>query len=303
MRVLSRSAPPELDDELTYFTIAEANEFRRLVERSFAGVGRNVSVYPDRVEDRSGTTFRLWNIGELCRGVAAAEWPTLIEEHVRLVATPTRDVAGLSRAELEPALQLRLVEAASAPDADSLGYARVVAPGLLEVLTVELEDFFAMPSRVELACFGTTADLVARGRENLRAVLAGDGLRVEAVGERGRGWFTEVTGDSSLVASLALLLPEVVERLTGESDWGRGILVAVPSRHRLLFRPVDTGAAAQALEHMARAALRAFGGEPGALTPDVFWVRGARWAQVTSYASGKRRMLRGTGLREALRGL
>ena len=303
MRVLSRSAPPELDGELTYFTIAEANEFRRLVERSFAGVGRNVSVYPDRVEDRGGTTFQLWNIGELCRGVDIDDWPALIDEHVRLVTTPARDVAGLSREELEAGLHLRLVETASAPDPDSLGYARVVAPALLEVLSVDLEDFFALPSREELACFGTTADLVARGRENLRAVLADDGVCVENVDEDGRGSFTAVTGDSSFVASLALLLLEAVERLTGEDDWGRGILVAVPSRHRLLFRPLDTGDAAQALEHMARAALRAFGGEPGALTPDVFWVRGGRWAQVTSYADGKRRMLRGTGLREALKGL
>jgi hypothetical protein len=303
MRVLSRSAPPELDSELTYFTIAEASEFRRLVERAFAGVGRNVTVYPDRVEDRSGTTFQLWNIGELCRGVALDDWAALIDEHVGLVTTPARDVAALSQAELESGLHLRLIGTASAPDADSLGYARVVAPGLLEVLSVDLEDFFALPSREELACFGTTAALVARGRENLRAILADDGLRVETVDEHGRGAFTAVTGDSSLVASLALLLPDVLQRLTGEDDWGRGALVAVPSRHRLLFRPVDTGGAAQALEQMARAALRAFGGEPGALTPDVFWVRGGRWAQVTSYASGKRRMLRGTGLREALKGL
>ena len=303
MRVISRSAPPELDGELTYFTIAEASEFRRLVERAFTGVGRNVAVYADRVEDRSGTTFQLWNIGELCRGVPVDDWPALIDEHVRLVTTPARDVAGLSQEELESGLQLRLVEIASAPDPDSLGYARVVAPGLLEVLSVDLEDFFAIPSRDELACFGTTAGLVARGRKNLRAALAADDLRVDTVGEDERGSFTAVTGDSSLVASLALLLRDVVERLTGEDDWGRGTLVAVPCRHRLLFRPVDTSDAAQAVDHMARTALRAFGGEPGALSPDVFWVRGGRWAQVTSYAGGKRRMLRGSGLREALKGL
>ena len=49
MRLLRRPQPQRYDDHLTYFTVAEASDFRRLVERSFAGAGRDVSVYSDRI--------------------------------------------------------------------------------------------------------------------------------------------------------------------------------------------------------------------------------------------------------------
>lgn len=303
MRVLTRSSPPQYDEHLTFFTVTQAAEFRRLVERSFAGAGRDVAVHADRVEDRCGTTFRLWNIGALCRGAGSGEWPDLIDDHVRLVTTPGRDLAGLSQDELEAGLHLRLVETVSVPDPDAVGYARVVAPGLLEVLSVDLTDSVATPLREEVDAWGTTAELVARGRENLRALLTDDDVRSETVAEGGRGRFTAVTGSSFFTASLALLLPETVERFTGEDDWGRGALVAVPSRHRLLYRTLDTADAAEAPAQMARSALHGFAAEPGPLSPDVFWVRGASWTQVTSSATGKPRLVRGTGLRDALKSL
>ena len=303
MRLLNRSTPRQVDDHLTYFTVSEANEFRRLVGRSFAAVGRDVAVYPDYVEDRSGTTFQLWNIGVLCVGSKPRDWPELIDDHVRLVTTPARDLADLSQAELESCLYLRLVETTSVPDSDSLGYARMVAPGMLEVLSVDLADSVATPSREELTARGTIGELIACGRENLRALLTGDGLQAEAVGDREGGRFTAVTGDSFFTASLALLLSETVERFTGEDDWGRGVLVAVPTRHRLLYRTIDAPDAASALQHMLHAALRGFHGEAGPLSPDVFWVRKGQWVQVTSWEGGKPRILRGTGLRDALKSL
>lgn len=298
--LLKRSAQPEFDEHLTYFTVTEAYEFRRLVARSFAAVGRDVDVYPDRIEDRSGTTMGLWNIGALCAGTDVHDWPELIDEHVRLVTTPARDLAELSQAELESRLYLRLVETDCVPDPDTLAYARVVAPGLLEVLSVDLGESVATPSREELSAQATIAGLVARGRANLRALLD-DGVQVETVDEGPRGPYTSVTGDSLFTASLALLLRETVEQLTGENDWGRGVLVAVPTRHRLLYRTIDAPDARLALQHMLQEALERFYRGVGRLSPDVFWVRKQRWIQVTSSTGGKPRVLRGTGLRDALK--
>jgi hypothetical protein len=301
MRLLNRSTPQQVDEHLTYFTVAEANDFRRLVERSFAAAGHDVAVHRDHVEDRSGTTLQLWNIGALCVGAERRDWPALVEEHVRLVTTPGRDLAELSQEELERNLYLRLVDTASVPDPATLGYARVVAPGLLEVLSVDLWDSVATLTRDELAVRGPLGELVDRGRDNLRGLLATGGLRVDAVGERGR--FTSVTGDSFFTASLALLLPETVEHLTKEEDWGRGVLVAVPTRQQLMYRPIDTADAVPALHALQQAALRGFSREPAPLSPDVFWVRNRRWTQVTSCDRGKPRVLRGTGLRELLESL
>jgi hypothetical protein len=293
MRLLKRSPERVLDEHLTYFTVSEANDFRRLVERSFAVVGRDVSVHPDHVEDRDGTTLGLWNIGMLCAHAEPIDWPDLIDEHVRLVTPPPRSLADLSHEQVESGLYLRLVETASVPDPDALGYARVVAPGLLEVLSVDMPDAVAMPSRDELTAHGTLGDLLGRGRANLRALLAGDRLQVDTLGEETRSRFTVVKGDSFFTASLALVLPEAMLRFTGESHGGRGTLVAVPNRHQLLYRAVDAPDAGVALRTMFEVALRDFRSEPGPLSPNVFWVRNGRWVPVTSCEAGKTRVVLG----------
>ena len=303
MRLLNRSAPRQLDEHLTYFTVAQAWEFRRLVERSFARAGRDVSVHSDHVEDRGGTTFGLFNLGLLCVGAPSDDWGDLIDDHVRLVTTPARDLSELSQQELEAGLYLRLAEAASVPDPDAVAYARVVAPGLLEVLSVDLPDSVATPTREALESHGTLGELLDRARENLSALLASDGVRAEQVGDASRGRYTAVTGDSFFTASLGLLLAETVEHFSGgEDDWGRGVLVAVPSRHQLLYRPINGADAEAALHHMLESALLVFAAEAGALSPDIFWVRNRRWTQVTSWRSGRPRVLRDTGVRDALKG-
>jgi len=299
MRLVKRTRPVR-DGHMTYFTVEQADEVRRLVARSFAAVGRDVDVHSDRVVDRSGTTIGLWNIGAMCLRADEAEWPQLIDEHVRLIATPARDLSDVTETEFGTGLSLRLVDTGSVPDPDALGYARVVAPGLLEVLAVDLGDAVATPSREDIAGRGTIAGLVALGRANLRALLDSDTVRSGAVGGNGR--FTAVRGESLFTASLALVLPEAMERFTREDDWGRGVLVAVPSRHELLYRPIDAADARLALQHMVEAAFLGFEDEIGRLSPDVFWVRKHTWTQVTSCTGGKPRVLRGTGLREALAG-
>jgi len=303
MRLLSRNTPPSIDAHLTYFTVSEANEFRRLVERSFSAAGRDVAVHPEFVEDRSGTTFQLWNIGALCVGVSRSDWSTLIDEHVSLVTTPVRGLDELPSDDVVTGVRLRLTDAASVPDPDSIAYARLVAPGLFEVLAVDLPDSVVTPRRRELAVHGPLGELLARGRDNLRALLTDGTVRAETVGEGGTGRFTAVSGHSMFTASLALLLAETVERFSADDDWGRGFLVAVPFRHRLLYRAIAGSDTPLALERMQHAALDGFTTAPGALSPDVFWVRDRKWAQVTSSEGRTPRVLRETGLAELLKSL
>ena len=86
MRLLSRTPPRQADADSPYFSVSEANDFRHLVERSFAAAGREVTVYPDRVEDRSGTSLRSGTSAPSVSAPARADWPALVDDHVRLVA-------------------------------------------------------------------------------------------------------------------------------------------------------------------------------------------------------------------------
>jgi hypothetical protein len=278
------------DEHLTYFTTAQARQFRRLVANSFAKVGRDVTVYPDHVDDRTGTTFGLWNIGALCAGHDELEWPDLIDDHIQRVTTPPRDLEDLTEGEFVSGLYAHIVEAGSQGDNGSLAYAREVAPGLLEVLAEDLPESVSTLPEDELAAHGDVSRLMERGRDNLRGLLGSGEVGAEVVELDHDGRFTAVTGRSFFTASLALLLPETMERFTREGDVGRGVLVAVPSRNMMLYRVIDGPGAAEALERMFEIAQRGFSEEAGALSPHVFWVRNHRWIQVTSVGDGKSRV-------------
>ena len=294
MRILKRtSRAPLVDEYLSYFTIAEAREFRRLVEAGFAKAGHDVTVHLEHVEDRRGTTFGLWNIGAFCRGAGPSQWAELIDEHVQRVTTPPRGLGDLAQDELEAGLYLRLVDAASIPDVDHVGYARQLAPGLLEVLAVDLLDSVVPLRRDDLAGLGTLRELLEQGRASLRSLLVDGSVAARTITDA-RGPFTVVTGPSFFTASLALLLRDTIERFTGEFDRGYGVLVAVPDRHQLLYRVIDDPTAAAALGDMFEIARWAFDQSSGPLSPNVYWVRDHRWSQVTSVDEGKPRVwLRG----------
>lgn len=301
MRVFKRSdTRGRADEYLTYFTREQAHDFRRLVSDSFAHVGRDVSVYTDHVEDRTGTTFGLWNIGALCAGADVRQWPVLIEDHIRRVTTPTQDLDDLSAEQFAAGLYLRIVDATTLPDPDDLALKRELAPGLLEVLSVDLPDSVATPPAEELLTHGPLDDLVERGRANLRALLASPEITREIVGARTGGRYVAVTGEPYFTASLALVLSEAVAHFSGESDAGRGVLVAVPFRHQLLYRVIDAPDAGRALDEMFRSARLAYYDEPGPISPHVYWVRNHRWIQATSVEGGKPKVHRTGDLADAL---
>lgn len=292
MQLLKRAPRTiRMDEHLSFFTALQAREFRRLVALSFAKAGRDVTIHPGHVEDRTGTVFGLRNIAALCRVADRSEWPEVVDEHVRTVTTPPRGLADLADEELRSGLYLRLAASDSVPDPDTLRYARQVAPGLLEVLSVDLPDSVATLQADDAAAPGTLQELVELGRANLRALLDSDGVAGKVVTEGRNVSFTRVTGSSFFTASLALLARETVLRFSGEDDWGRGVLVAVPHRHELLYRVVDGRGTTPTLRAMFEAARGGFGDAAGPLSPNVYHVRDRRWAPVTSVDGARTRVL------------
>lgn len=292
MQLLKRTPPTvPMDEHLSYFTSLEASEFRRLVESSFANAGRDVTIHGGQVEDRTGTVFGLGNIAALCRGLAPSEWRGVIDDHVARVTTPPRGLVDLSEDELRAGLYLRLARDDSVPETEALRYVRRVAPGLLELLSVDLPEAVAPLRADDVTGPGSLSKLITLGYGNLRALLEADDVAGEVVTAGRNVLFTRVTGDSFFTASLALLVRETVLRFSGEDDWGRGVLVAVPGRHELMYRLVDGRSTMPTLRAMFDAARGRFQEAPGPLSPDVYHVRDRRWAPVTSVDGGRARVL------------
>jgi hypothetical protein len=125
-------------------------------------------------------------------------------------------------------------------------------------------------------------ELLERGRANLRSLLSADDVRAATVERESGGRLTTVTGVPFFTASLALILPETIERFSRERDEGRGVLVAVPFRHQLLYRVIDGPEAAVALDTMFELARHRFMTNAGPVSPEVYWVRNHRWVPATS---------------------
>ncbi|MGW0464650.1 hypothetical protein ACWDX6_05135 [Streptomyces sp. NPDC003027] len=270
------------DPEFTYFSEREAALFRGQVREAFAELGLEVAVYADLVSDDSGRQFGLGNLAAVChndrRGPRA--WPEIVRRHVSLVLRTLDGPSALDtllpeqiRAQLYPR-----VVSGEGIDPASFGYARTVAPGLYEVLALDLPESVMMLTDQALEPLGDLQHLRDRAMGNLR------GLPVEAhetVRDADGMCFEVLLGDSFYTASRVLDLDAVVQRVTGRPLTEHGALVAMPFRHQLAFHPIRDTTIVAALGAMASFAASGYEDTPGAISPYVFWWRGGTLTQLS----------------------
>ncbi|MCX2184777.1 hypothetical protein [Streptomyces sp. SKN60] len=273
------------DPEFTYFSEREAALFRREVRAVFAELGLEVTVYADSVTDDSGRRFGLGNLAAVChqdpRGTRI--WPRLIERHVRLVV---RALEGPSALETLPPEQIRAqlyprVVSGEGIDPGAFGYARTVAPGLYEVLALDLPESVMTLTDEALERLGDPVRLRERAIDNLRGLpVEGHETVKDADGMR----FEVILGDSFYTASRVLDLDAVVRRVTGRPLTEDGALVAMPFRHQLAFHPIRDTTIVPALGAMASFAASGYEDTPGAISPYVFWWRAGTLTQLSEHA-------------------
>lgn len=287
------------DPELP-LTVAQARRLRELVHLAWARAGREVIVHSAHVVDADGTEFGLWNLAVLVAGEPERSWPALVQGHVDRLAKPTTDVADLTDSQLHAQLVTRLCDNAGLPDPSWFPTAPTLAGQLREVIAVDFPETVIIPSEDALASRGSIDEWRKVGRANLWQMMRSEPREHEVLDPAGPGRFHVLMGESVYTASMALFLGEVIS-LVGESDKGRGVLVALPHRHQIAFRVIDGPDAVQALQNLFRFALVAFEDGAGPLSPHVFWVRDGRWQQITSFdGSGRPRIDVGPELASAL---
>ncbi len=177
---------------------------------------------------------------------------------------------GESTEELLRGVHARLLpqEAITAEIVGSMRYARVVADGLVFAYAVD------RPDSVRIL---TDHDVERVGLEELGQAAYANLTRVpvthDEVPFEDGAILHSLYGDSHFVASKALYLSATVGQVTGESLPHAGALVAVPSRHNLVYHPIVDGSVVDAVNSLAAYALGAFEDGPGALSPRVYWWR------------------------------
>jgi hypothetical protein len=171
--------------------------------------------------------------------------------------------------------------------------------GVLEMLVADGQETVHYLPAEDITALGGPAALQRIGRDNLRTVL--DAVHDEDVVTAAGARFTLLSGDSVYVASLALLLPEVIARLApGTGGMPLGVLVIFPVRDLLAFHVIRDRNATVTLQEFAKIAATMYEEGTGPLSPHVHWWRGGPWDTVTTIAGEPVAGQLGPDLRSAL---
>ena len=270
------------DPAFSFFSVDEAAHFRAQVREAFAELGLEVTLYADMATDSAGRQFGLGNLAAVChnddRGPRV--WGELARRHAGMVLRTMDSPSALetlSPEQIRAQLYPRVISQDSL-DPQAFGYARSVAPGLYEVLALDLPESVMMLTDEALEPLGEVQQLRDRALGNLRE-LPVEGR--ETVKNTGGIRFEVVLGDSFYTASRVLALDTVVRQVTGQRIPPDGALVAMPFRHQLAFHVIRDTTMIPSLNAMASFAASGYEDTPGAISPYVYWWRGGTLTQLS----------------------
>ncbi|MFC8827188.1 hypothetical protein ACFT9I_17820 [Streptomyces sp. NPDC057137] len=264
------------DTHLPSLTTEQAERLRELVRGYHARRGNSVTVSGDTVHSDRGTQA-LYNLAELCRRAEPGAWPGIVEHHFNALDAATRSAEagagavagpGAWAEDIRRSVYLRLVpdDAIPAEAASSFSYTRPVATGLLEALALDLPDSVRLLDDRDVGRAGLE-ELRSAGRAN----LVDEPVDYDLTRTDSRAVVHLVTGESMFVASKALVLDDVARSLIGRELPQDGALFTVPSRHFLVFHPLEDANAVGAINDLAAFGLGAHQDNPGPLSPRIYW--------------------------------
>jgi hypothetical protein len=271
------------DAGLDFLSRGQAGLVRKLFREAMAERGRELAVDRDgRIKDARGSIYSLRNIAALCRGHPGGEkeWPQLIAGYADQVlkADPLEAMAEI--AALTPGQARSLVYpsvfAATSLGPGIAGYrsAPELAPGLLELLALDMPDSTVFLDDAQVDRLGGRASLREAGLANLRALPAPARRRVGTPDAH----FEAIGDESHFTASRVLVMPDLLSRVLG-ANAPHGVLAAMPARNWAFIHVLADRTAGPSLMKMASNAHAFYGREEGPISPDVFWWRASLSAQ------------------------
>lgn len=253
-------------------TDRQSQMVRNLIRTALAERGLEAIVYADHVETAGGRSWGLQTLGSLCHGSSSqVAWEGIVNRYVDdLLAKFPEAPAPLTHDQIRSGVHLRLVQL-DPRMADGFTYARDIGAGFHEVLAHKDGDYVRWINDNELAGLDVE-EMRELGMSRLRDVVVDE---CQLLTGKGAEAFC-LYGDSGFIASKLLLLPDLLRRYGGKRMRSPdGMLVAVPSRHRLVFAPVDD-AVAENLSAIAAVAAYDFAHDHAPISPVVSWWKEGR---------------------------
>lgn len=284
------------DTDLPFLSPAQARLVRTLLREAMAQQGRELAVDGDgNLRDAGGSSYGLRNIAVLCRDHPGGEkeWPELVAGYVdQLLKGDSSEaraaVAALTPEQARGLVYLSVVRAASL-GAGATGFrsAPELAPGLLELLALDMPYTTVFPDDGEVDRLGGRKSLREAALANLRALPAPVHQRIGAPDAQ----LEVISGDSHFTASRVLVMPDLLSRVLG-TDAPHGVLAAMPARRWAFIHVLADQTARPSLLKMAAMARATYDREQAPISPDVFWWRDGGWMPIPSVQSDGKVTLR-----------
>jgi hypothetical protein len=273
------------DPEFDFLTAQEGARLRRLAQEAFAEAGVEVVPHAQHLEASDGRQFGLWNLAAGCGQAPGGEreWPEIVRAHVATVLRSVEgpDVGEMPAEEVLGSVHLRVMGTSAMPPEwrEWYSHARPLAGDLVEVLALDLPESVTVLRDEDVARIGEDR-LREAGRRNL---LAAPVDSYEVAGEPGSGALHLVEGESFFTAGKLLVFRELLQATTGETDLPYGVMVSVPTRHLVVFHPVEGVDVLDAIQRLTGLTASMFNDAPGGVSPFVYWWRDGELTQLSGF--------------------
>lgn len=265
----------------SFFSRREMDRFLALVDEELKRRGVAYTLADDASgahlteSEQEGSVLGLMNVAQRCHGAEKADWPEVVHDHFERVLVTAKSTAdlldslGSSLEQAKPLLKVRLYPAGMS----GLEVAVTDSPaeGIVATLVYDLPDSVAMVHKDHFKAWGVSKpDIFRLAMENVHRE---EGIDRQELGVEAGCKLNALMGDSFFTASHALFLEEHLPQPLPEM----GALVAIPTRHLVVYHPITDASALNALQAMLPMAIGVFQDGPGSVSPSVYWWREAAW--------------------------
>lgn len=218
-------------------------------------------------------------IARKCRGLKLEQWAALIAEHLDRALEPNEALVARLAADFQAAreyLKVQLVpDGFVRPDWEENLNFRTFGPGVKAALVYDLPtSVHSVPAADVRRWARASSELFEIAADNVRAEPEKPTIEHVDIADAGVA-FEQLLGDSFFVCSHALWLDQY-----HQASSERGVLVAIPSRHTVLFHPIRDASAWRAMSTLPFMAADLHSKLPGPVSSSIFWVEGGRVTEI-----------------------